>query len=178
MPVSRRAIARTLSTTASSTAARTGLAVLTLILLAASSKMLFAHDFKSGDLTIEHPWSRATPAGAKVAAGYVTIRNDGAVPDRLVGVSADIAGRSEIHEMAVDAAGIMTMRPLGQGVALSAGAATALKPGGYHIMFLDLKQPAVAGQSFAGTLTFEKAGAVKVEFDVEAMGATPSTHGG
>ena len=138
-----------------------------------------AHEFKQGDLTIGHPWSRATLPGAKVAAGYLTVKNSGAEPDRLVSVTADIAGKSEIHEMTVKD-GVMTMRPLADGLEIPAGGELKLEPGSYHLMFMELKAPAVEGVMFPGTLTFEKAGTVKVEFAVEKAGgaADHSAHGG
>ncbi len=138
-------------------------------LVLAIGQPLAAHEFKLGDLEIGHPWSRATPAGAKVAAGYATIRNGGAETDRLLSASGEIAGRTEIHEMSVDDKGVMTMRPV-QGVDVPAGGAAELKPGGFHIMFIDLKAGAREGERFKGTLTFEKAGTVEVEFAVEPMG--------
>lgn len=139
---------------------------------------LWAHEFTAGSIEIDHPWSRATPEGAKVAAGYMVIRNKGGEPDRLVGVSADISERAEIHEMSVDANGVMTMRPVEGGVEVPAGGTAELKPGSFHIMFLDLKRGAKAGEKFAGTLTFEKAGAVPVEFAVDAMsGGSSGAHG-
>lgn len=135
-----------------------------------------AHDFKAGSIAIDHPWSRATPAGAKVAAGYLTIQNPGDTPDRLVSASAEIAGRTEIHEMAV-ANGVMTMRQIDQGVAVPAKGEARLAPAGIHIMFMDLKRQLKQGESFAGVLTFEKAGEVKVEFAVQSIGATQADHG-
>jgi copper(I)-binding protein len=137
---------------------------------------LMAHDYKAGDLELKHPWSRATPNGARVAAGYVKIVNTGAEADRLVSVSGEISGRSEIHEMSVNAEGVMTMRPL-EGVEIPAGGEVELKPGGLHIMFLELKDTKKDGERFAGTLSFEKAGTVDVEFSVEAM-AKAGNHGG
>lgn len=138
-----------------------------------------AHGFKIGELEIGHPWSRATLPGAKVAAGYLTVKNNGSTPDRLVGVSADIAGTGEIHEMSVKD-GVMTMRPLAGGLEIPAGGEVKLEPGSYHLMFKQLKAPAVEGVKFPGTLTFEKAGTVKVEFAVEKAGgeADHSAHGG
>lgn len=131
----------------------------------------FAHDYKLGALKIDHPWSRATPGGAKVAGGYLKIENTGTAADRLVSISAPtISGRTEIHEMATKD-GVMTMRPLEGGVAIPAGAKVEFKPGGYHIMFMELKQPLKQGESVKGTLTFEKAGTVEVEFKVDAVGA-------
>jgi copper(I)-binding protein len=136
-----------------------------------------AHDYKAGGLRIDHPWSRATPGGAKVGGGYLVIENTGATADRLVSVSApSIAGRTEIHEMAVTN-GVMTMRPLDSGIAIAPGAKVEFKPGGYHIMFMELKQPLKQDERVKGTLTFEKAGAVEVEFKVESVGARGADHG-
>jgi len=67
--------------------------------------------------------------------------------------------------------GVMTMRPLPDGLMLPAGGEVALEPGGYHLMFIGLKKMLKQGDSFAGTLTFEKAGTVEVSFTVEAIGA-------
>ncbi|MFG1299727.1 copper chaperone PCu(A)C [Xanthobacter sp. V3C-3] len=135
-----------------------------------------AHEFKAGSIEIDHPWSRATPGGATVAAGYLVLKNTGAAADRLVSATAPFAGRVEIHEMAIKD-GVMTMRPLPAGVEIPAGASVALKPGGYHIMFLDLKSPLKEGTKVDGTLTFEKAGAVPVQFQVEGVGASSSSDG-
>lgn len=138
-----------------------------------------AHEYKLGTLDIGHPWSRATLPGAKVAAGYLTIKNSGSEPDRLVSVSAGISGKGEIHEMAVTE-GVMTMRPLANGLEIPAGGEVKLEPGSYHLMFKELNAPAVEGVKFPGTLTFEKAGTVDVEFAVEKAGgeADHSAHGG
>ncbi|GLK86758.1 hypothetical protein GCM10017653_48280 [Ancylobacter defluvii] len=111
-----------------------------------------------------------TPPGAKVGGAYFSIENTGTTPDRLVSVAvaADIAGRAEIHEMSVTD-GVMKMQMLPDGIAIPAGGTVALAPGGYHLMLQDLKQPLKEGASFKGTLTFEKAGTVAVEFKVEGM---------
>lgn len=138
--------------------------------LALSATMASAHDFKAGALKIGHPWSRATPAGAKVGGGYLSIENTGTTPDRLVSISVPFAARAEIHEMATKD-GIMTMRPLEQGVEVPAGAKVEFKPGGYHIMFMELKQQLKQGEMMKGTLTFEKAGSVDVEFKVDSIAA-------
>lgn len=135
-----------------------------------------AHEFKAGPLKIGHPWSRATPAGAKVGGGYLSIENTGTTVDRLVSVSVPFAGRSEIHEMAVKD-GIMTMRPLDNGIELPAGTNVEFKPGGYHIMFMELKQQLKQGEMMKGTLTFEKAGTVDVEFKVDSIAAKGSEGG-
>lgn len=144
-------------------------------LLTLTSVVALAHDFTVGPLKIDHPWTRATPGGAKVAGGYLTILNSGSAPDRLVGGASDIAGRIEIHEMAVKD-GIMTMRPLPGGLELAPGGKAELKPGGYHIMFMDLKRQLKEGESVKGTLQFEKAGTVAVEFAVQSVGAREPGH--
>lgn len=134
-----------------------------------------AHEFKAGAIAIDHPWSRATLPGAKVAAGYLTIRNNGTEPDRLVSVSSELSSKGEIHEMAVDATtGVMTMRPLAEGIAIEPGKTVALEPGGYHLMFMGLTAPAEKDKPFKGTLTFEKAGTVEVDYAVQAAGGKPS----
>jgi copper(I)-binding protein len=134
-----------------------------------------AHDYTLGDLHLEHPWSRATPGGASVAAGYVIIRNMGNKPDRLLAASAEIADKTEIHEMAMTG-GVMTMRPHPDGLPVPAKGEVALKPGSFHLMFVGLKRPLKQGEPFAGTLTFETAGTLNVMFAVEAIGAAAPAH--
>src|SRR5436305_11952665 len=97
-----------------------------------------AEEVKAGDLVISQAWSRATPGGAKVAGGYLTIENKGTAPDRLIGGSADVAAKVQVHEMAVNN-GVMTMRQLEQGLTVEAGKTVKLAPGGFHLMMLDLK---------------------------------------
>lgn len=128
-----------------------------------------AHEYKLGALEIGHPWSRATPNAAPVAGGFLTVTNSGASADRLVSVAASISDKVEIHEMAVTD-GVMKMRPLDKGLDIPAGAKIELKPGGFHVMFIGLHQQLKAGDKVKGTLTFEKAGKIDVDFNVEAMG--------
>ena len=120
-------------------------------------------------LTIKEPWSRATPGGAKVAAGYLVVENGGTVPDRLLGGSAEIAGAVEFHET-VMADGVARMRPLAD-LEIKPGDRIAFKPGGYHIMFVDLKRPLREGERFQGALRFERAGTVPVTYVVRGIGA-------
>jgi hypothetical protein len=152
---------------------RLAFAALFVVLLLACIPAAIAHEFKVGDLEIEHPWSRATPPGAKVAGGYFTVTNKGSVPDRLLSISSEISDKAELHEMGVKD-GVMTMRPVEGGLEIPAGGKIALKPGAYHLMFTGLKRQPKQGEKFAATLTFEKAGSVKVEFAVEGMGETGS----
>jgi periplasmic copper chaperone A len=129
-----------------------------------------AQEVKAGDLVITQPWSRATPGGAKIGGGFLTIENKGAAPDRLIGVAGDVAGKIEIHEMAMNN-GVMTMRPLDKGLAIEPGKTVKLAPGGYHLMLMDLKQPLKQGDKVPVTLEFEKAGKVQVSLDVAGVGA-------
>jgi len=152
------------------------LGIACLVFLTAMTHALWAHEFKVGEMEIEHPWSRATPQGAKVAVGYVVVINHGDAADRLVSATGEIAGKTEIHEMAVDANGVMTMRRLSDGLEIPAGGQAELKPGGVHIMFMDLLRPAKEGETFKGTLTFEKAGTIDVEFSVDAIGGAAGAH--
>jgi copper(I)-binding protein len=146
------------------------IAVAALGLAAAGLGSALGEEIKAGDLAIDSPWSRATPAGAKVAAGYMTIANKGSAPDRLIAVSTSVAGRVEIHEMAMKN-GVMTMRPMAGGLSIEPGKTVTLAPGGYHVMFMDLKAPLKQGEKLPVTLEFEKAGKVNVTLDVQAVGA-------
>lgn len=129
---------------------------------------------KAGDVAIETPWMRATPGGARVAGGYVTLTNTGSTPDRLIAAAIPQAGRGEIHEMTVEG-GVMKMAALEKGIVIGPGKTVALKPGGLHLMFLDLKSGPKAGETIAGTLTFERAGTVPVTFTVAPIGAQSPT---
>lgn len=130
----------------------------------------------AGPINAQAAWARATPAGAAVAAAYLTIKNSGAVADRLLSIEVDVAGRAEIHEMAKDG-DVMRMREVPNGLDVPAGGSVTLAPGGLHLMFKDLKGPLVEGQSVKGMLKFEKAGSIPIEFRIEAVGASgPGEH--
>ena len=147
-------------------------------LMAVAAAPAGAQETRAGDLVITQPWSRATPAGAKVAGGYLTIENKGSAPDRLVGGTGDVAGRVEIHEMAMNN-GVMTMRPLDKGLTIEPGKTVKLAPGGYHVMLMDLKNPLKQGEKVPLTLEFEKAGKVTLSLDVQGVGAqAPMDHSG
>jgi periplasmic copper chaperone A len=129
---------------------------------------------KDGTILIQNLWTRATPNGAKVAGGFITITNKGTAPDRLIGGSAKIAGHVEVHEMAMDN-GVMKMRELPKGLEIKPGETVELKPGGFHIMLMNIKEPTVDGGKVEGTLVFEKAGTIDIFYHVRAMGATSGT---
>ena len=129
-----------------------------------------AEEVTAGDLVITQAWSRATPGGAKIAGGYLTIQNKGSAADRLIGGSADVADKVQVHEMATSN-GVMTMRRLDKGLSIEPGKTVKFAPGGYHLMLLDLKSPLKQGDQVPVTLEFEKAGKVKLTFDVQGVGA-------
>jgi copper(I)-binding protein len=145
------------------------LAILTTLAVSAHA---YAHDFKAGTIEVKHPWSKVAPPVAPVLGGYVTIVNTGTEPDRLLGGSSVIAERFEIHESKTEN-GVAKMRPLKE-LAIGPGETVKLEPGGSaHIMFMKPSKRPAAGEKFAGTLVFEKAGVVNVEFAVQAMGEQP-----
>jgi hypothetical protein len=147
-----------------------------LAVAALAAATAFAHDSDVGSIHIDHAWSRETPKGATIASGYAVIENKGNSPDRLIGGSSEIGGGFEIHEMKMQN-GVMKMRQLEKGIEIAPGQSVKLEPGGYHIMFLELKQQPVKGKHFKGTLVFEKAGKVDVEFAVEGMGVMDMSGG-
>jgi hypothetical protein len=132
-----------------------------------------AADYKAGSLDISDPWSRATPKGSSVAAGYMTIKNNGSTPDRLISGSADVASKFELHEMKMEGS-VAKMRQVKGGLEIKPGETVELKPGSFHVMFVGLKKPLSAGDHFKATLVFEKAGSVSVDYDVRAMGSERS----
>jgi copper(I)-binding protein len=123
-----------------------------------------------GDLRIEDPWVRATPPGAGVTGGFMTVRNTGAKDDRLLSVTSAAVTRVEIHEMRHED-GMMRMRRLAEGLPVPAGARVELAPGGYHLMLFGPKQPFVEGDVVVATARFAKAGDVEIAFRVRGLGA-------
>jgi periplasmic copper chaperone A len=145
-----------------------------LVAVAVFSSTVVAADTSKisiGALKIENAFTRPTPGGATVAVGYLTIVNTGSTPDRLVSATSDISAKTQIHEMKMDN-GVMEMRELTNGLPIPAGATVRLKPGGNHIMFVDLKHPVKPNDMIHAVLTFEKAGKVDVPFKAAgSMGA-------
>jgi copper(I)-binding protein len=129
-----------------------------------------AADYDVGSIHISQPWSRATPKGASAGAGYMTITNKGTAPDRVACVSSDAAAKCQIHTMTMDN-GVMKMRPVEGGLEIKPGETVTLKPGGLHVMLVDLKHPLEAGNTVKATLKFDHAGTVDVEFPTAAIGA-------
>lgn len=135
----------------------------------------FGHDYRLGEMEINHPYVRAMLPGAKVGAGYLKITNHGKVKDRLVSATASRAGDVQLHEMAI-VNEVMKMRELENGIAIPDEGAVELKPGGLHIMFMDVKEPFKEGEKIKATLAFEKAGSIDVEFNVSTAAGKSSAH--
>ena len=144
------------------------------MLLFAVSTAALPHSHEKGDLQIRHPWSRATPPGAKVAAGYFEIRNNGKQSDRLLSASTPVAAKVEMH-VTEHAGEVAKMRQL-RAFEVPGRERLALEPNGAHLMLVDLVQPLKKGERFPMTLRFERAGEIEVQFEVQEMGARHSRH--
>jgi hypothetical protein len=124
-------------------------------------------------VSVEQPWTRATPPGAKVGAGFMRLRNAGAA-DRVVGASSPVARRVEMH-VTLREGDVRKMREV-KSFEVPAGGSFELKPGGAHLMLLDLKRPLKKGEKVPLTLKLEKGGEVKAELTVEELGARQPAH--
>jgi len=132
-----------------------------------------AHEIKFGNLVIHHPWSRQAPGAADVASGFMIITNNGKEDDRLVKATAEISTGAQIHDMQM-VGDVMKMKELPDGIVIPAGATVKLLPKSLHIMFTGVKEQVMEGEEFTGTLTFEKAGTVSVDYEVTAPGGDMS----
>lgn len=135
-----------------------------------------AQDYKLGSLEIATPWTRATAPTARTGGGFMTITNKGTTADKLISARSTASDKVEIHEMQMDGS-VMRMRELAKGLDIPPGATVVLKPGSYHIMFMELKAPLAKDAKVPVTLVFEKAGSIDVQLNVQAMGAMPQGHG-
>ena len=118
-----------------------------------------------GSLLINDARIRATATGAKVGAGYLSVMNMGDQADQLIAVTASFAENSEIHEMKMEE-DIAKMRPLESGLEIPAGESVELRPGGLHIMFMNLRQQLQSGETYSITLSFERHGNIDIVFKV------------
>jgi periplasmic copper chaperone A len=129
-----------------------------------------AHDQAAGDVTIVHPHARATVAAQKNGAAYMTIRNRGTEPERLLAVRTGEARSAELHGTTVSVDGVARMRPA-EPLVIPPGGEVKLVPGELHVMLFGLKSPLFEDTTFPMTLIFERAGEVEVEVMVEGAGA-------
>lgn len=137
-----------------------------------------AHDYQLGPLRIDHPWATATPKGAKVGVGYMKISNDGPQPDRLTAMTSPASRTVTLHA-SVKEGDVVRMRLLDKGLEIRPGETVELRPAGTHVMFEGLNAPLVAGVRVKGTLVFEKAGSIEVEYAVKPLGSkapAPAAH--
>jgi copper(I)-binding protein len=141
---------------------------LTLVQLAATAAQ--ATDYNVGPIQISAPWARATPKGATTGAAYMTITNAGKTPDKVSCVSSDASAECQIHTMTMDS-GVMQMRPVEGGLEIKPGETVTLKPGGFHVMLVNLKHPLEQGKTVKATLKFDTAGSVDVDYPIAAIGA-------
>jgi hypothetical protein len=142
----------------------------TMALVQVAAVGVQAADYDVGAIHISMSWARATPKGASNGAGYLTVTSAATAPDRMSCVASDAAASCQIHSTTMDN-GVMKMRPVEAGLEIKPSESVTLKPGGFHIMLVDLKHPLEAGKTVEVTLQFEKAGPVKVELPVLAIGA-------
>jgi periplasmic copper chaperone A len=147
---------------------RTSLLVILTICLSAVTHVQ-AQTSTTSSISVEHPWARATPAGAKTGAAYLTLVNNGTSADRLIHASTPMAEKVQVHQE-IDENGVMKMRELPV-VEIGPGAALTFKPGGTHMMIIGLKQPLKKGQTFPLTLDFEKAGKIDLQIPIAKAGA-------
>ena len=129
-----------------------------------------ATDYNVGPMQITAPWARATPKGASTGAAYMTITNTGKTPDKVSCVTSDASAECQIHTMTMDK-GVMQMRPVEGGLEIKPGETVTLKPGGFHMMLVNLKHPLEQGNTIKATLKFDTAGSVDVEYPIAAIGA-------
>lgn len=126
---------------------------------------VFAEDYTVGDLVIKAPYARATPPMAPVAGGFMSITNNGKQADKLIGGKVPFSQLVEVHQMSmVD--GVMKMSQVDGGLEIPAGETVELKPGGYHLMFIGLMEQLKPDENRKGTVIFEKAGSVDIEYKI------------
>jgi periplasmic copper chaperone A len=131
-----------------------------------SSAVAHAQTVSLGNIEIEHPYTWASPPGARVGGAFMVLHNKGKEADKLVRASTPVAGVTEIHDH-IKENGVMKMRAVPH-IVIEPGKSVALKPGSFHLMFFELKRAAKAGEKFPVTLEFEKAGKTTVQVEVES----------
>ncbi|MEI4473028.1 copper chaperone PCu(A)C [Frigidibacter sp. MR17.24] len=124
-----------------------------------------AHEITAGSFEIIHPMIPLPPRGAKTAAGYMAIANEGDTPDTLVGIETAIARRAEVHGTQMD--GTVAKMQAVPRLEIPAGETVLLEPGGLHVMLMGLTGPLAEGDMIPATLVFDRAGRVEIEFMVD-----------
>ena len=138
-------------------------------LIAAALTTVCAVSAFAQNVTVTDAWARATVTGQKATGAFMTITAKDSA--KLVGVSSPVAGVAEIHEMKMDK-DVMRMAALPNGLDLPAGKAVALKPGGFHVMLMDLKAPLAKDSTVPLTLTLQDAKGVKSTVELKVLVGT------
>jgi copper(I)-binding protein len=146
---------------------RTSIGAAILIL---TTSVALPADYTLGPLEIRTPWTRATPKGATIGGGYVEIKNNGTASDKLLSGSVSVASRFQIHSTTIED-GVSKMREVTAGIEIKPGETIKFEPGASHLMFVNLMQPLRQGDAVRGTLMFEHAGTIDIEYVVLGMGA-------
>lgn len=124
-----------------------------------------AHDYKLGEIVVDHPWARANTLPDRPTAGYAVIRNKGSKPARLLSATSPEFERIEIHRHVMEG-GASSMERM-ESLEIPAGGEIMLAPGGYHLMLIGPRGGVSAGDMLPLTLVFEDHGAVSVDAHVE-----------
>jgi len=135
-----------------------------------------ASDYRIGNIDLDDLWVRASVPGQVNGAGYLEIENQGDAPDRLIAVESAASKRIELHTI-INENGVAKMREVEGGIPVPAKGKTNLKPGGYHVMFIQLNGPFKVGETVEAVMKFEKTGSVKVQFKVKPATYQPGSSG-
>jgi copper(I)-binding protein len=144
------------------------------VCVALAAPLAAAHGYGTGDLQVRHPWARATPGGAKSAAGYLEIRNSGQQADRVIGASTPAAERVELHVQILEG-DVLKMREV-KSFEVPARQRLTLRPGAAHLMIVGLKAPLTKGGRVPLTLRFERAGELKIELEIQPVDSSKPHH--
>ena len=143
------------------------------IALMALAGSIQAQEAKVGSIKIENAYVRATAPGQPAAGAFMKIENSGTA-DQLVSASSPAAGEVQLHQMSMEG-NVMKMGQV-KDIAVPAKGSVDLKPGGYHIMLMNIKAPLRAGETVPVKLKFAKAGEVEVKLPVNAVGSGMNMH--
>ena len=123
----------------------------------------------SPQIKVMEPWSRPSPMTAGNGAVYMMLMNEGGNTDTLVSVETDVAEVVELHETKMEN-DVMKMSPIEGGIEVPGGGSAELKPGGMHVMLINLKEELVPGKKISLTLNFAKSTPMKIEAEIREMG--------
>lgn len=149
--------------------------VIALVALVLPFVGVSAHGVNQGDIQIQHPWVREVVMSGMNGAAYMILTNQGAEEDRLVSASVPVAAMTELHQT-VERAGVMHMEHLPSGIVLPVGQTVELKPGGLHIMLMNVSRKLEEGEQIPVVLEFEKAGRVETYLAVQPLAGAIDAH--